>query len=240
MPVNTEIMGGGASKDTEAQLDSDCSDQQSQDQVLVDEHVPSEFHGDNSLVAVKVEPLTNSLPTNGASFRPKHRFQPIRDSVRSEAPQLEDMVVELKKVNWHRLGIQLRVPPDRLDKIEEDYRSADRKLSEVLTYWLLNEIDPSWNKICEALGRIGEYGNIVREIKMNYCSIDKLRMFTRRCQHYGESFEISLCPYIHHKFFICPHYDIVLLMQSLYVADDQILICFIFVIFMVAIIMFIV
>ena len=195
--------------------------------------MPSEFHGDNSLAAVKVEPLTNSLATNslatnslatnslatnfGASFHPMHRFQPIRDSVRGGAPRIEDLVIELKKVDWHRLGIQLRVPPDRLDKIEDDYRhSADRKLSEVLMWWLQNEKDPSWNKICEALRRMEEYANIVREIKMNYCSIDEFRTFTRRRRHYGESFEISLCPYIHHKCFICPHYDIVLPTQSLY------------------------
>ena len=90
-------------------------------------------------------------------------------------PRIDDLVVELKAVNWHQLGLQLQVPPDKLDKIDEDYRSSDRKLSEVLQYWLLNDLHPSWDKICDALRRIGGFGRVVRELRMKYCSLKTCR-----------------------------------------------------------------
>ena len=87
-----------------------------------------------------------------------------------ELPQLRDLVFELKTVTciWHSLGVQLGVPYDRLDKIDEDYQSADRKLNfhEVLSYWLLNEGNPSWDKMCEALQRVGGFGCLI----LNSCS----------------------------------------------------------------------
>lgn len=86
-------------------------------------------------------------------------------------------MVELKDVNWHKLSIQLEVPFDRLDKIDEDYQSSgsERKLSEVLRYWLLNDRSPSWDKICEALQRIGGFGRLVQELRMKYCSLKTCR-----------------------------------------------------------------
>ena len=90
-------------------------------------------------------------------------------------PMMKDLVVELKPVNWHELGIQLEVPLDRLDKIDEDHQSSERKLSEVLRYWLLNDRSPSWDKICEALQRIGGFGRLVRELRMKYCSLKTCR-----------------------------------------------------------------
>ena len=82
-----------------------------------------------------------------------------------KVPRLCDMVVELKSINWHKLGVQLQIPDDRLDKIDEDYQTADRKLYEVIKYWLLNEIDPSWDKICKVLQRIEGCRNVVWTIK---------------------------------------------------------------------------
>ena len=99
-------------------------------------------------------------------------------------PRMKDLVVELKPVNWHELGIQLEVPLDRLDKIDEDHQSSERKLSEVLRYWLLNDRSPSWDKICEALQRIGGFGRLVQELRMKYCSLK-----TCREQHHTQGIE---------------------------------------------------
>jgi hypothetical protein len=90
-------------------------------------------------------------------------------------PRIEDLVVELKPVNWHELGIQLQVPRDKRDIIDEDYRSSERKLSEVLQYWLESDLEPSWERICEVLQRIGGFGRLIRELRMKYCSLKTCR-----------------------------------------------------------------
>lgn len=97
----------------------------------------------------------------------------VRGHHQSSGPQaqMSDLMVELKAVDWHQLGVQLQVPFDKLDKIDEDYRRSERKLSEVLGYWLLNEHNPTWDKICDALKRIGGCRRLVRELRMKYCSL---------------------------------------------------------------------
>lgn len=102
------------------------------------------------------------------------------------APHLKDLVMELKHVHWHALGIQLDVPCDKLDKIDDDYRSSERKLSEVLSYWLLNDEDPSWHKICDALKRIGGFYRIVRQLTIKYCSLNVLCTLTSCQQQHGK------------------------------------------------------
>jgi hypothetical protein len=74
-------------------------------------------------------------------------------------------------VNWHKLGVQLEIPPEKLDKIEEDYPTSERRRYEVLLYWLYNETDPSWDKICDALRRMGGFAKITRELKFKYGSL---------------------------------------------------------------------
>ena len=103
-----------------------------------------------------------------------------------QGPQLRDLVTELRKVikKWHQLGLLLNIPPDRLDKIEDEYSSPDRRLSEILLYWLNNEESPSWEKICDALRRLGGFTRLVRELTIKYCSLNTLRsMTTCRRQH---------------------------------------------------------
>ena len=107
--------------------------------------------------------------------RRRHRSSvPIRCDIGCQylpTPQLCDLVYELEMVDWHQLGVQLEIPPHRLDKIEEDYRTSERRLCKVLEYWLTNEMNPSWDKICEALRRMGGFVRIVRELKLKYCSL---------------------------------------------------------------------
>ena len=93
--------------------------------------------------------------------------------------QLSDLVVELNEVNWHKLGLQLKIPSDKLDKIDEDHRLCDRKLSEVLLYWLRNEHNPSWDKICDVLQRMGGFRKLAHELRIKYCSL-------KTCLHYGK------------------------------------------------------
>ena len=85
-------------------------------------------------------------------------------------PTLRDLVVALREVDWHQLGTQLGVPPEELKKIDEECHDISRKLNETLSYWLKNE-EPSWEKITEALERMGHHGNLVIELRSKYCSV---------------------------------------------------------------------
>jgi hypothetical protein len=73
-------------------------------------------------------------------------------------------VVALREVDWHQLGTQLHVPQEELKKIDEECHDTSRKLNATLAYWLKNE-EPSWEKIIEALERIGHHGNLVIELR---------------------------------------------------------------------------
>ena len=83
-------------------------------------------------------------------------------------PKLKDLVYELKKVDWNQLGIQLNVPRHILRNIDrENPGNESRKLSEV-QYWIDNEPAVSWEKILEALWRIGGHKNIITTIQSKY------------------------------------------------------------------------
>ena len=84
-------------------------------------------------------------------------------------PKLKDLVYELKEVDWNQLGIQLNVPRHILRRIDqENPGNESRKLSEVLQYWIDNEPAASWEKILEALQRIGGHKNIITTIQSKY------------------------------------------------------------------------
>ena len=82
-------------------------------------------------------------------------------------PKLNDLVYELKGVDWNELGIQLGVPKHTLRNIDRDNPTEARKLSEVVQYWLSNS-EPSWEMIITALERIGGHGDIIKSINSNY------------------------------------------------------------------------
>lgn len=82
-----------------------------------------------------------------------------------DPPALCDLVVVLREVDWHQLGTQLRVPQEELTKIDEECHGTSRKFNATLDYWLKNHEKASWEKIIEALERIGRHGNLVVELR---------------------------------------------------------------------------
>ena len=172
-----------------------------------DQPVQNSFNDDSDNLRCSAEPLSQSPQHTSAAKRldlpllrqrrrsdsPPISCLPLEHSIRTSdslcqistpsCPRLRDLVVELKSVDWHELGIQLGVPIDRLDKIDEDYKDCDRKLSEVLKYWLNNDINPSWNTICGALQKIGRFHRIVVGIRIKYCSLRELRANHRQHRH---------------------------------------------------------
>ena len=73
-------------------------------------------------------------------------------------------------MDWNELGIQLNVPKHILRNIDrENSGNESRKLSEVLQYWIDNaEPAAAWEKILEALQRIGGHKNIIAAIQSKY------------------------------------------------------------------------
>ena len=81
--------------------------------------------------------------------------------------ELSDLVVELKNVDWHELGIQLKVPFKELKEIDRQCIDITRKRSEMLAFWLDNEEEPSWQKVYDALERI-DHKKLMRDLKRKH------------------------------------------------------------------------
>ena len=66
---------------------------------------------------------------------------------------------------WHQLGLQLEVPSDELERIEQNYPKVDRRMLEVFNYWCRNcpTERRSWKTIANALKLIG-YRNLAAEL----------------------------------------------------------------------------
>ena len=88
--------------------------------------------------------------------------------VGDSAPELRDLVFELKIVDWYDLGIQLNVTPSKLRTISRENPTEARRLAEMLEYWLNNEKEPSWKKIITALQRVSGHNNIITAIQTKY------------------------------------------------------------------------
>ena len=78
------------------------------------------------------------------------------------------MEYELKEVEWYVLGVHLEITPHVLRSIERDNPTKERKLSEALQYCLKTGKALSWERIVNALRRIGGYARIVEAIESKY------------------------------------------------------------------------
>ena len=80
---------------------------------------------------------------------------------------LSDVVAVLGGVDWYELGIHLFVPEAKLNAIKKDHNSSQRQLIAVLSYYQDNG-ELSWEKIIEALKKIGGHTNLIKSIKSEY------------------------------------------------------------------------
>lgn len=64
------------------------------------------------------------------------------------------------------LGIHLSIQPETIKEIEKNYeRDVDRQRAEVITYWLDNCENCSWEVLAKAVEKLGEYGNVVTKLR---------------------------------------------------------------------------
>ena len=63
---------------------------------------------------------------------------------------------------WYCIGVQLGVDPAKLEEIENNHQTADRRFSEVIKFWLRGNtrVAASWESLVEVLERssVGEKG----------------------------------------------------------------------------------
>ena len=82
-------------------------------------------------------------------------------------PKLNDLIYELKWVDWYELGVELDLPEHVLNSIKRENRTEARRIAEVLRYWL-NNGEACWKDIVEVLKRIGGHENIIKTIELEY------------------------------------------------------------------------
>ena len=67
---------------------------------------------------------------------------------------------------WYRIGVQLGVDEAKLEEIENDYQTADRRFCEVIKFWLRGyaSVAVSWESLVEVLEKpfVGEKGLAMR------------------------------------------------------------------------------
>ena len=83
------------------------------------------------------------------------------------------MVTVLGGVDWYELGIHLYVPHANLNAIKKEHDTTQRQLIAVLSY-LQDNGELSWEKIIEALEKIGCHANLIISIKSMYITPGKI------------------------------------------------------------------
>ena len=77
---------------------------------------------------------------------------------------LRNVTNELRsvKAKWYTIGVQLGIDPAKLEEIENNYQTADRRFSEVIKFWLRGNtrVALSWESLVEVLESpfVGEKG----------------------------------------------------------------------------------
>ena len=79
---------------------------------------------------------------------------------------LKDAIVELKGVDWFSLGIQLDIEVCELDKMKNKHpQSEDHCMIEVLNYWLKNTSECTWDKLADAVVKVGGQSKVVEKLR---------------------------------------------------------------------------
>ena len=79
---------------------------------------------------------------------------------------LRNLLTELVEVrDWRTLGVHLAVPKDELSKINARFDGErGRCKKRVLDWWLTNDPQPSWEKLAQALEKMGPHEELVQWI----------------------------------------------------------------------------
>ena len=80
--------------------------------------------------------------------------------------EVENELRDVTAADWFRLGVQLGIKTAKLREIETDHpRDVQRCKLEVLDWWLRNMPQVSWEKLANALHKIGGYDALAQRLK---------------------------------------------------------------------------
>ena len=81
---------------------------------------------------------------------------PLTAAPTPSLPELLNVVASVR--NWYSLGLNLGLGIFRLNQIERDYLAdSNRRMVEMLTYWLRYAENPTWKDVSDALSEMGEH-----------------------------------------------------------------------------------
>ena len=74
----------------------------------------------------------------------------------------------IKLVDWYTFGILLEVPTHVLHKIEAEHSiNLHRRKADLYDYWLKNEHQPTWYKVCDVLMKLEKEEDVLKDVLDN-------------------------------------------------------------------------
>ena len=112
-------------------------------------------------------PKQDSVPSYPPCFILNWLF-PLTATLTPSLPELINAVASVR--GWYSLGLNLGLGIFRLNQIEKDYLAdSNRRMVEMLNYWLRYAENPTWKAVSDALSEMGEHIAAL-EIERKYCS----------------------------------------------------------------------
>ena len=97
---------------------------------------------------------------------PDYYFCFLADPTPLSLREIRNELSEVAAAKWYQLGVQLGIPPATLSTIESDHpRDAGRCMIGVLSWWLHNAPECSWEKLTEAVEAMGGYRTVVERLR---------------------------------------------------------------------------
>ena len=85
--------------------------------------------------------------------------------------------------DWELLGLQLVKHADLTTIKANRHGEASLCMMDMVSQWLRNELEPSWNKLAEAVENVGKYGKATAQVVQRKAGIGKTVYFINHILH---------------------------------------------------------
>ena len=85
--------------------------------------------------------------------------------------------------DWELLGLQLVKHADLTTIKANRPNEASLCMMDMVSQWLRNELEPSWNKLAEAVENVGKYGKATAQVVQRKAGIGKTVYFVNHILH---------------------------------------------------------
>ena len=83
--------------------------------------------------------------------------------------------------DWELLGLQLVKHADLTTIKANRHGEASHCMMDMVSQWLRNELEPSWNKLAEAVENVGKYGRATAQVVRQKAGLGKTDFAKRKC-----------------------------------------------------------